>query len=144
MPEPQACQDIGFLVKQIHDALERTINRELEAFQLTNSQLTVLNFLQFRANAETTIRDVQEYMNISHPTAAGLVKRLEQKGFVHLLVDPHDRRARMIRLNPLVREKFTADTRPTTGLEEKLMSGLGPQEREQLRNLLLRVYQNIR
>ena len=64
MPEPQACQDIGFLVKQIHDALERTINRELEAFQLTNSQLTVLNFLQFRANAETTIRDVQEYMNM--------------------------------------------------------------------------------
>lgn len=144
VPDPLACRDVGFLVKLIHDALERTINRELEAFQLTNSQLAVLNFLQFRANAETTIRDVQEYLNISHPTAAGLVKRLEQKGFVHLLVDPKDRRARMIRLDPLVQERFTADTRPTTGLEERLMNGLSPEEREQLSSLLLRVYQNIK
>lgn len=144
MADSPSLHDVGFLIKLVHDALDRTINRELESVRLTNSQLAVLTFFQFRGDANTTIRDIQEYLNVSHPTAAGLVKRLEQKGFVHLLVDPDDKRARIVRLTDAARAEFATDTRSTTELEELMMKGLDPDERNQLRSLLLRVYQNIK
>ena len=144
MSTSPSLQDIGFLIKLIHDALDREINRELESVHLTNSQLAVLNYLHFKEDTETSIRDVQEYLNVSHPTAAGLVKRLEQKGFVHILVDPSDKRARVICLDSAVSKLFSSDAHSTTELEEMMMKGLSSTERDQLRDLLLRVYRNMR
>lgn len=132
--------DIGFLIKLVHDALDRSINRELEAQRLTHSQMSVLAYLHTRGEVHTSIRDIQEHLNVSHPTAAGLVRRLEQKGFVHLLTDPEDKRARIVRLDPSAQQ--LAEVNPLH-VEEDLLRGLTQEERRQLRELLLRVYRNI-
>lgn len=141
MPNTLLPMDIGFLVKLVHDAIDRRINHELEAQHLTNSQMSVLSFLSRRGGADTTIRDIQEFLKVSHPTAAGLVRRLEQKGFVHLTTDPRDKRARIVRLDASVKRDYKYE--PLL-MEERLLHGLSDEERRQLCSLLMRVYENIR
>ena len=144
MPHTSLPMDIGFLVKLVHDAIDRRINQELEDQRLTNSQLSVLSFLCMRGDADTTIRDIQDFLKVSHPTAAGLVRRLEQKGFVHLLTDPRDKRARIVRLDASVISSYQLEPKPTLHLEERLLAGLSDEERRQLCALLMRVYENIK
>lgn len=134
--------DIGFLVKLVHDAIDRRINQELQDQHLTNSQMSVLSYLRRRGGSDTTIRDIQDFLKVSHPTAAGLVRRLEQKGFVHLTTDPWDRRARIVRLDASVRHNY--EPGPTLHMEERLLQGLSDEECSQLCSLLLRVYENIK
>ena len=144
MPHMSLPMDIGFLVKLVHDAIDRRINQELEDQRLTNSQLSVLSFLCMRGDADTTIRDIQDFLKVSHPTAAGLVRRLEQKGFVHLTTDPRDKRARIVRLDASVISNAQLDPKPTLHMEERLLAGLSEEERRQLCALLMRVYENIK
>ena len=144
MPHMSLPMDIGFLVKLVHDAIDRRINQELEDQRLTNSQLSVLSFLCMQGDADTTIRDIQDFLKVSHPTAAGLVRRLEQKGFVHLLTDPRDKRARIVRLDASVISSYQLEPKPTLHLEERLLAGLSDEERRQLCALLMRVYENIK
>ena len=144
MPHMSLPMDIGFLVKLVHDAIDRRINQELEDQRLTNSQLSVLSFLCMRGDADTTIRDIQDFLKVSHPTAAGLVRRLEQKGFVHLTTDPRDKRARIVRLDASVISNAQLDPKPTLHMEERLLAGLSEEERRQLCSLLMRVYENIK
>ena len=144
MPHTSLPMDIGFLVKLVHDAIDRRINQELEDQRLTNSQLSVLSFLCMRGDADTTIRDIQDFLKVSHPTAAGLVRRLEQKGFVHLLTDPRDKRARVVRLDASVISNAQLEPKPTLHMEERLLAGLSDEERRQLCALLMRVYENIK
>ena len=144
MPHTSLPMDIGFLVKLVHDAIDRRINQELEDQRLTNSQLSVLSFLCMRGDADTTIRDIQDFLKVSHPTAAGLVRRLEQKGFVHLTTDPRDKRARIVRLDASVISSYQLEPKPTLHLEERLLAGLSDEERRQLCALLMRVYENIK
>lgn len=87
MPESSQPLDVGFIIKLLHDVIGRNVNRELETQQLTNSQMSVLLYLHSRENADVSIRDIQGFLNVSHPTAAGLVRRLNKKGFVELLMD---------------------------------------------------------
>ena len=144
MPHTPLPMDIGFLVKLVHDAIDRRINQELESQRLTNSQLSVLSFLCMRGDADTTIRDIQDFLKVSHPTAAGLVRRLEQKGFVHLLTDPRDKRARIVQLDDSVISNAQLEPKPTLHMEERLLAGLSDEERRQLCELLMRVYENIK
>ena len=142
MPHTPLPMDIGFLVKLVHDAIDRRINQELEDQHLTNSQMSVLSYLRRRGGSDTTIRDIQDFLKVSRPTAAGLVRRLEQKGFVHLTTDPRDRRARIVRLDASVRHNY--EPGPTLHMEERLLQGLSDEECGQLCSLLLRVYENIK
>lgn len=144
MPHTPLPMDIVFLVKLVHDAIDRRINQELEDQHLTNSQMSVLSYLCRRGEADTTIRDIQDFLNVSHPTAAGLVRRLEQKGFVHLTTDPRDRRARIVRPDASVIQNARLEPKPTLHMEERLLQGLSDEECRQLCSLLMCVYENIK
>ena len=142
--DPPSLDNIGFLIKLINEVLERKMNHDLESFRLTGSQLNVLTYLMVQGEEKTTIRDIQHRLDISHPTAAGLVKRLEQKGFVQTYIDPSDRRARIVRIEPSAQSAFNENTNSAVEMDDVLMKGLSPEERDQLHDLLLRVYANIK
>ena len=136
-------EDIGFLIKLIYDAINRQINRELSAYNLTNSQSAVLAFLYSRGSRDTTFSDVQEFLNVSHPTVAGLIRRLEKKGFVRVTVSDEDHRARLLHLESEIRDRLASTVEPTRKMEELLTQGFTETERKQLSSLLSRVYENI-
>ena len=66
---------------------------------LTSVQLLVLgriSLLESNGVSEINQRDLEEAMQVTHPTMTGIIKRLENKGFVSCMPSPADRRYKKI------------------------------------------------
>ena len=135
--------DVPFLIRLIYDAIGRASNQELKPIDLTYSQSMVLACLRLRQGKPASVSEIQEFMEISHPTALGLVRRLEKKGFVHIVVDPQDRRARLVILDEEKEKMFAEGERRRFLMEKRLLQGLSDEEQAQFRALLTKVYHNV-
>lgn len=58
--------------------------------QLSLSQLRVLYFLQRKSHS--SLSEVADYLDVTRPTMSGIVERLVQRGLVHRMEDPDERR----------------------------------------------------
>lgn len=132
----------GFMVKLIYDEIAREVNRRLAGHGLTHSQVSVLIFLHAREGARTTVSDVQQFLCVSQPTATGLVRRLEKKGFLRVLEDPHDRRARLVSLTDETNDIYERIQALMHDMDARLTRGFDAQERAQALDLLDRLYRN--
>ena len=72
-------QDIGCLLKKVDEKLSQHVNTTLSALGITFSQLRVLNFAAESENYETTQKEIETFLVVSHPTTNGIIKRLEAK-----------------------------------------------------------------
>ncbi|MDO4547103.1 MAG: MarR family winged helix-turn-helix transcriptional regulator [Clostridia bacterium] len=137
--------DIGFLIKLIHDDIDRRLNDGLRTVDMTASQGAVLAFLRNRGEQPTDIRTVQSYLGIAHPTVCGLVRRLKAKGFLQIGIDPHDRRARILHMTPKGWEMFEqAPDGDDSTVEDLLLRGLKDEEIVELRRLLTLLHENVK
>lgn len=138
--------DVGFMIRQIHGDLGCRVNNRLRAEGLTSSQLEVLHYLGTREGEGSTLRDLEEYLGVTHPTVVGLVRRLGEKGLVNSGRDPRDGRARNLTLTAKAREQqdrlLSYDRVKDT--EAMLTRGFTDGERAELVRLLRRVQQNLK
>lgn len=89
------------LIKQIHSELEKNANNALRQDDLTLSQVTVLMELDRAEGNQMELKQLERALHVAQSTAAGIVRRLEQKGFVEGFGSPEDKRIKMIRITPL-------------------------------------------
>lgn len=138
--------DVGFMIKQIHDDLGSYLDGRLRANGLTAAQVDVIRFLSEREGERTTLRDLEEYLGVSHPTVVGLVKRLVEKGIVHSKQDPRDGRAKNLSLTPKAREKKIGipTFEKVKEAEELLTKDFTQEEQRELVQLLRRVRENLK
>lgn len=80
---------------------------------------------------------------MSHPTVSGLLSRLEQKGFLQLRPDPHDRRCKRIFVQPKGLECQQTMHQIIKTNEERLVQDFTPEEKEQFGRLLQRAIANM-
>lgn len=115
----------------------------LRPLGLTCAQSDVLIFLSERGGAETTVQDIGQHFRLKHPTVIGLIRRLEQKGFVTTAVSERDRRCRVIHLTDKFSEveRVMQDTREC--MDARAASGFTAEEMAQLQGYLARIYRNI-
>lgn len=115
----------------------------LRPLGLTCAQSDVLIFLAERGEAETTVQDIGQHFRLKHPTVIGLIRRLEQKGFVTTAVSARDRRCRTVRLT----DKFDEVQRVMNDIRQYLDAqatrGFSNEELGQLHGFLERVCENI-
>ncbi len=137
-------EDMGFLIQLISNLLRKAANHELEANGITIRQGRVLGYLHEREGLVTTQKDIQEHFEITHPTAVGIIKRLEQKELIRTRTDERDRRVKIVELD----EKEESLHRRMIGLKEKmenrLSAGLSEGERAELTRLLVRIHDNLK
>ena len=93
----------GFLIKQIHDILEKKGNQEMEMFGITMSQHSVLMFLDCAPDHVLDFKELERKLHVAQSTTAGIVKRLEQKNLVEVVMNLQDRRAKQVRLTKKAR-----------------------------------------
>lgn len=134
---------IGPYIKLINDCLEKSVNHDAKKFDLTMAQMRVLGFLNQRNGAKTSQRDIENYLEVSHPTVIGILKRLEAKGFIRSETDVEDKRVKNIIL--LEKEAEVHDRMETSKLEmeTKLIRNMTAEQVEQMVSLLKIVYQNV-
>lgn len=143
MPQTEE-RDIGFLFKQINMQIKKGIDKNLMEYDLTTSQSRVLFFIYFRGEDKTSMKDIEEHMKVTHPTVIGIVKRLEEKGFVTTSSDPEDRRVKLVTITQKTKKMIKKLDQGKGKMDEKLLKGFTEQETKELRRMLSRIEDNLR
>ena len=133
----------GMYFKRIHLDIEKEIHTKLSAYNLTKSQLDILNYLDQHPDQMTCQKDLQNYLHVSNATINGLVNRLEQNGYIYRISNSEDKR--MVSIHPTEKANQIKDLFLTTiyNLEQKMMAHIAPDKQEELVNLLEQMIQNI-
>lgn len=135
-------KDIGRLIKNINDKLKVKADADLKRYNLTFMQSHVLAFLHGRGG-QATQKEIERFLKVSHPTVVGLVSRMEQKGYLISWMDGKDKRNKIVKFTPEA-ELLSRDMEEQLHrTEQALLRSLSAEQVEQLRELLVIVYQNV-
>lgn len=136
-------RSIGLIVKSINNVYEKDLTNKLKAIGITSSQCAVLDYL-FRANQEEiNQRDVERYLNLKNPTVTGLLKRLDEKGFVLCVPNTADKRCKNIHLTEKaydIQKKMEADRKQ---MDKALLRKMTKKEIETFWKLIMKVADNV-
>ena len=89
---------IGFIIKQVNNVYEKDLNERLKKIGITSSQCAVLDYLFHTSKDEVSQRDVEKNLNLKNPTVTGILKRLDEKGYIFCVPNANDRRKKIIYL----------------------------------------------
>lgn len=88
---------LGHSFKKLHFLLDQTMNRNLQALDVTSAQAHAIGYLTHSPCAPCA-RDLESAHGLSHATVSGILGRMEAKAFIEVRPDPRDRRVKRIYL----------------------------------------------
>ena len=136
-------RDCGLLIKQINDELRKNGNNALRAQGMTLTQLEALVQLSQALEGQRSLKELEQILHVAQSTAAGIISRLEQKGYVEGFGDAEDRRVKLVRITPAGVECVHSALHHRAEAEERLLSGLTEAEREIFCMLLAKVRDSL-
>lgn len=134
---------IGFMIKQINNVYEKDLNERLKKIGITSSQCAVLDYLFHTGKDEISQRDVEKNLNLRNPTVTGILKRLDEKGYVLCVPNAADRRKKNIYLTEKaydIQKRMEQDRRK---LDRELTRGMTKRETAALTRNLEKLLNNI-
>lgn len=134
---------IGFMIKQINNVYEKDLNERLRKIGITSSQCAVLDYLFRTSKDEVSQRDVERGLNLKNPTVTGILKRLDEKGYILCVPNARDKRKKNIYLTEKaydIQRKMETDRRK---LDRELTRGMTKRELESLTKNLEKLLYNI-
>lgn len=137
-------KDCGFLLKQINDRVEKNANNTLRAQDVTMSQLGALLELSQAPEGRLSLKALEKALYVAQSTMAGIIARLERKGFVEPLEDADDRRVKLAQITPSGLELVRAAELHRAEMEERLFCALTKEEQSILYTLLKKVHDSLR
>lgn len=132
----------GYLLKIVTDVLGREANYMLKEHDLTWGQSRLIGFLS-RNGGECTQKELENFLEVSHPTVVGIVSRMEQNGFVTCRIDASDRRNKIVSLTEKAVEAGKSILGSLREQEEAMFDGFTDEERQKLDEYLFRIYENL-
>ncbi len=133
--------NVGYLIKSINDKLKVKADAELKKYRLTMSQCRVFAYLSSRGG-QATQKEIEVFLDVSHPTVVGIVSRMEQNGYVTCRPD-EDKRNKNVKLTPQAEAIDTDLQKNMQSSEQMLLAPLSPEDQKRLRELLLVVANHL-
>lgn len=134
----------GVLIKKLDKVFKQNFDQELERVGLTFSQIRVLRFLEDNPNTKITQKDISKELDIQHSTTIGLLKRMQEKGLVTVVVDEDNRRCRNIFLTSKAEEISCEMERGRTIMENRIVASFTEEEKEIFYRLLNKAIDNLK
>ncbi len=135
--------DCGFIIKQINDIMEKNANNMLRSQELTMTQAGMLIELDKRKDKTASFKELEKIFSVAQSTIVGIVKRLEQKGWVEIINDTQDMRVRYAHLTLTGQEKCKEGYKHMAEAEKNLTNALTDDEKEKFKKLLNKVRNSI-
>lgn len=132
------------LIKKLDKVFKQNFDQELERVGLTFSQMRVLRFLEDNPNTKITQKDISKELDIQHSTTIGLLKRMQEKGLVTVVVDEDNRRCRNILLTSKAEEISCEMERGRTIMENRVVASFTEEEKEIFYRLLNKAIDNLK
>lgn len=127
------------LIKSIKDIEEKKLNHVLKAQDITLSQTKTLSVLFKHPERQATLKYLEKELDLAQSVTAGIIIRLEQKKYVESFGDSTDKRIKIVRITPLGEQKYQASQKIFVELENELLSDLTENEKQQFKELLVKV-----
>ena len=134
----------GQLIKLLHDRLEKQANNTLRAQDLTMMQISVLMELQKTEQKQLSMKELERKFCIAQSTVAGIISRLEQKGFVEAFGDAADKRVKLVHITPAGEACCREAAGYMEQAEQTLLRGFSEEEKTTFNLLLARAAENMR
>lgn len=135
-------KDIGYLIKNINDKLKVKADADLKHSNLTLAQSRVLAFLDSRGG-QATQKEIEVYLEVSHPTVVGIISRMEQNGHLRCWVDKTDKRNKIVALTEQAKALGEEMEQRISANEKMLLASLSEADIKKLKQLLLIIYNNL-
>ncbi|MGN1444522.1 MAG: MarR family winged helix-turn-helix transcriptional regulator [Acutalibacteraceae bacterium] len=135
-------KDVGYLIKNINDKLKVKADADLKRYNLTLAQSRVLAFLNSRSGSATQ-KEIEVFLEVSHPTVVGIVSRMEQNGYLTTWIDEKDKRNKIVKLTEQAEAIGKDMEQNIYRNERKMLASLSSAEVEQLRKILDVIYKNL-
>jgi len=133
----------GVLIKQINNVYEKEFNQLLKTIGITASQCALLDFLFYTDLEEINQKDIEAALSLQNPTVTGLLKRLDEKGYILSIPSNKDKRCKNIFLTEKAYDvrKVIENRRKT--IDKSLTFGMTLKEKNMLNVTLKKILYNI-
>lgn len=133
----------GLLIKQLHDSLERQANNHLRPKGLTMMQVAVLMKLREAEDKRLSMKELERHFQVAQSTIAGIISRLEQKGFVEAVEDASDRRIKLAHITAAGERCCRESEQYQQEAEDMLLRGFSREEQSAFNAFLARAAANV-
>jgi len=134
---------VAFKFKVITDQFAAKLNSRLEQDDLTFSQLAIISFLSRNTDHNVSLKELCSACHIKHPTAIGLIKRLEDKGMVKSSVNEANRKFRIIEITDKGKDYFEFCGKRHDKMNDALLSPLTDKQQKELGEMLDLLIENM-
>ena len=131
------------LIKQIHNELEKNTNNMLRPQELTAAQADALMILSQSPEKQMSLKELERMLHVAQSTAAGIVNRLEQRGYIGGFSDEVDKRVKLLRITEKGESCCYSAGKNAAKAEEQLLEKLTETEREIFHSLLRKVWDTL-
>ena len=130
---------LGWAAKLSKANMDARVSR----YDVTPAQTHVLLYLQ-QHSGRVPQHELAEFLRVKPSTVNGVLDRMEEKGLVRRSVSGSDARRRLIHLTEKGAEQQALLQRSFLDVEEAMVRGFSPEEREQYGQWNQRIQDNIR
>lgn len=134
---------MGPIMKKISEEMDRRANIEIKKYRLTLTQTRVILFLARNEEKMTTQKELEDYLQVSHPTMVTIVKSMEAKKMVETSFDDADKRMKNVKLIWGNEAIYSELGKNAENMERKLLAGFSEEEKELFHAFLSRAYKNV-
>lgn len=136
-------QDCMYMIKQLHDMIEKRMNQELSKCGLTMVQMGTLVMLHRKEQDTCTLKELEQILHLAQSTTVGVVKRLEQKGCVKTTVNSRDKRIKNVQITPDGIALCIHAAEEAEHIVDELFEGLNQEELESLISFIKKICRQI-
>ncbi|MGN0518116.1 MAG: MarR family winged helix-turn-helix transcriptional regulator [Acutalibacteraceae bacterium] len=135
-------KDVGYLIKNINDKLKIKADADLKRYNLTFTQSRVLAFLSSKGG-QATQKEIEVFLEVSHPTVVGIVSRMEQNGYLTTCIDDIDKRNKIVKFTKQAEEIGIDLEQNMLENEKMLLAPLSAEDAKHLKEMLIKIYTNL-
>lgn len=136
-------REIGFYLKKIFQMMEKNLNKDLEDIDLTGMQAHVLLYLYKNRKNIINQRDIEREFELTNPTVNGILKRLENKGFIKRVVSLNDARNKEIMITDKSISLIAEMKKKAKNMENKMTLGITKEELDTFYQVIKKMFNNV-
>ncbi len=134
---------LGLLLKMVNNIYEREFNSAISKIDLTAAQCNILGFLHENEGHEVNPIDLEKRFHLKRPTVTGLLKRLEEKGFIRLGISRKDNRYKEIQLTEKAYAQRLEMISQLYKMEDRLYKNISEEEKLEVVRILNTMLKNM-
>jgi len=134
-------QSYGFLLGKVLQQMESKFAEGLISFDINARQYGVLLFI--KENPYSSQKDISDNLQIDRTTMVSHIDQLETLGYVERTKNPNDRRSYSLVITEKGNDVLDSRWEFLTNIELEVLSPLNQQERDLLKDLLVKIWRSL-